>query len=88
MTQATYLFRSGKNFPPLRAISASIGAVFGLGFPPFRGGPFRYLDSLGAGRVLERLSAYQERFGPRFTPAPMLTDLARSGGKFFPDRKR
>ena len=62
--------------------------MFGLGWPPFRGGPFRYADSLGAPRVVERLSAYQERFGPRFTPAPMLVEMARGGGKFFPETNR
>jgi 3-hydroxyacyl-CoA dehydrogenase/enoyl-CoA hydratase/3-hydroxybutyryl-CoA epimerase len=64
-----------------------IGAIFGLGWPPFRGGPFRYADSLGAEHILARLAAYQERFGVRFTPAPMLTELARTGGKFFQDQR-
>ena len=70
------------------ARDGDVGAVFGLGWPPFRGGPFRYADSLGAGRVVERLTAYQERFGPRFTPAPLLLQLSRSGGKFFPEKTR
>ncbi|HWE23425.1 MAG TPA: fatty acid oxidation complex subunit alpha FadJ [Myxococcales bacterium] len=60
-----------------------VGAIFGLGWPPFRGGPFRYADSLGAEHVVQRLTSYQERFGVRFTPAPKLVELARSGGKFF-----
>ncbi len=59
-----------------------IGAVFGLGFPPFRGGPFRYADTLGAAPVVERLRRYQDRFGLRFAPAPKLLELAASGGKF------
>ena len=59
-----------------------VGAIFGLGWPPFRGGPFRYADTLGAAHVVQRLQAYQQRFGRRFTPAPMLLDLARSGGRF------
>ena len=65
------------------ARDGDIGAIFGLGWPPFRGGPFRYADTLGAGHVVERLGAYQARFGVRFTPAPMLLQLSRSGGKFF-----
>jgi 3-hydroxyacyl-CoA dehydrogenase/enoyl-CoA hydratase/3-hydroxybutyryl-CoA epimerase len=32
-----------------------VGAIFGLGFPPFRGGPFRYVDTLGAAEVLRRV---------------------------------
>ena len=67
------------------ARDGDVGAVFGLGWPPFRGGPFRYADSLGAAHVVERLSVYEERFGPRFAPAPMLVELARTGGKFWRD---
>jgi 3-hydroxyacyl-CoA dehydrogenase/enoyl-CoA hydratase/3-hydroxybutyryl-CoA epimerase len=60
-----------------------IGAVFGLGFPPFLGGPFRYVDALGAGDVVERLKALVEAHGSRFTPAPSLLALAEAGGRFF-----
>jgi len=49
-----------------------IGAVFGLGFPPFRGGPFRYIDSVGAGRIVEELEDLHARFAPRFRPAEVL----------------
>lgn len=49
-----------------------IGAMFGLGFPPHSGGPFRYVDRLGAAAVVARLEALAERHGPRFTPAPIL----------------
>ena len=59
-----------------------IGAIFGLGFPPFRGGPFRLADSVGPAEILNRLEAYEERFGARFSPAPMLRKLAESDGKF------
>jgi 3-hydroxyacyl-CoA dehydrogenase/enoyl-CoA hydratase/3-hydroxybutyryl-CoA epimerase len=59
-----------------------VGAVFGLGFPPFLGGPFRYLDHLGArfaASVLERL---RTAHGERFAPARMLADMAREGRSF------
>lgn len=60
-----------------------VGAIFGLGFPPFVGGPLRYVDALGAGKILQRTEHFQERFGARFTPAPMLLDLVKSGKKFY-----
>src|SRR5438874_2768475 len=66
------------------ARDGDVGAVFGLGWPPFRGGPLRYADSLGAAQVVERLRRYQDKFGVRFTPAPKLVQLAGSGGKFHP----
>ena len=59
-----------------------IGAIFGLGFPPFRGGPFRYVDTVGAAEVLKRIEGYEARFGKRWTPAPVLVEYAKSGKKF------
>jgi 3-hydroxyacyl-CoA dehydrogenase / enoyl-CoA hydratase / 3-hydroxybutyryl-CoA epimerase len=69
------------------ARDGDIGAIFGLGWPPFRGGPFRYADSLGTSHLVERLLAYQSRFGARFQPAPLLSEMARTGAKFH-DRMR
>ena len=60
-----------------------IGAVFGLGFPPFRGGPFRYADTLGVANVVDKLRRWQDKFGVRFTPAPLLVEMALAGKKFF-----
>jgi 3-hydroxyacyl-CoA dehydrogenase/enoyl-CoA hydratase/3-hydroxybutyryl-CoA epimerase len=65
------------------ARDGDIGAVFGLGWPPFRGGPFRYADALGAQTVVDRMRRYQERFGARFAPAPLLVEMGKTGRKFF-----
>lgn len=60
-----------------------VGAILGLGFPPFRGGPFRYADTLGAATLLKRLDALEERHGERFKPAALLRDNARSETAFY-----
>ena len=60
-----------------------VGAVLGLGFPPFLGGPFRYIDTVGAGDAVIRLERLAEKFGERFTPAQILTDKAMSGETFY-----
>jgi len=70
------------------ARDGDVGAIFGLGWPPFRGGPFRYADSLGTSHLVERLAAYQARFGTRFQPAPLLAEMARTGRKFHPSAPR
>ncbi|MBI4510099.1 MAG: fatty acid oxidation complex subunit alpha FadJ [Deltaproteobacteria bacterium] len=61
-----------------------IGAIFGLGFPPFRGGPFRWLDSEGIREVVARLDRLAQAHGPRYEAAPILRDYARSGKEFYP----
>ena len=61
-----------------------IGAVFGLGFPPFRGGPFRYMDAVGIDEVVRRLSLLDSRFPGRFTPAGLLRERARAARRFYP----
>ena len=54
----------------------------GLGFPPFRGGPFWRIDMEGAGKIVDRLDALAERHGERFAAAQILRDHAESGKKF------
>ncbi len=68
------------------ARDGDIGAIFGLGFPPFRGGPFRYVDALGAAEVLKRIEAYHGRFGGRWKPAPVLVEMARENRRFYDER--
>jgi 3-hydroxyacyl-CoA dehydrogenase/enoyl-CoA hydratase/3-hydroxybutyryl-CoA epimerase len=60
-----------------------IGAVFGLGFPPFLGGPFRHIDSLGFPMLLSRMNMLAERYGPRFSPAQIIRDRAATNQKFY-----
>jgi 3-hydroxyacyl-CoA dehydrogenase/enoyl-CoA hydratase/3-hydroxybutyryl-CoA epimerase len=64
------------------ARDGDVGAIFGLGFPAFRGGPFHYLDVLGVAEVVRRLQAYADLLGPRFAPAPVLMEMAKAGGSF------
>jgi 3-hydroxyacyl-CoA dehydrogenase/enoyl-CoA hydratase/3-hydroxybutyryl-CoA epimerase len=61
-----------------------IGAVFGIGFPPFRGGPFRFIDRTGADAVVATLDALEREFPGRYQAAPMLREMASRGGRFYP----
>lgn len=67
------------------ARDGDVGAIFGLGFPPFRGGPFRYADAVGARKLVERLEALEKKHGLRFRPARVLVDMARDGSRFYAD---
>ena len=60
-----------------------IGAVFGLGFPPFEGGPFRYIDHIGAANFVATLESLEKICGKRFSPPQILKDMAQSGKKFY-----
>ncbi|MGH7651013.1 MAG: fatty acid oxidation complex subunit alpha FadJ [Gemmatimonadaceae bacterium] len=60
-----------------------VGAVFGIGFPPFRGGPFRYMDTLGVKIVVQRLEDLNARFPGRFEPADLLLDMSRQNQSFY-----
>ncbi|MFZ5624188.1 MAG: 3-hydroxyacyl-CoA dehydrogenase NAD-binding domain-containing protein, partial [Gemmatimonadota bacterium] len=59
-----------------------IGAIFGIGFPPFRGGPLRLLDDLGAANVVATLERLAAAHGPRFMPCETLVAMAREGRRF------
>ena len=79
VNEAAYCLHEGILFEPC---AGDLGAVFGIGFPPMRGGPFQYVDSVGAEHVVKRLSALRESLGRRFEPCPNLVALAASGGRF------
>jgi 3-hydroxyacyl-CoA dehydrogenase/enoyl-CoA hydratase/3-hydroxybutyryl-CoA epimerase len=66
------------------ARDGDIGAVFGIGFPPFRGGPFRHIDSVGLAEVVKQLEALDAKYPGRFTPAKLLVEMAREGKTFYP----
>ena len=60
-----------------------LGAVFGFGFPPFRGGPFFLVDQMGAAAFVARLRQLEERHGARFAPPASLVAMAESGERFY-----
>ena len=62
-----------------------VGAVFGFGFPPFRGGPFRYMDTVGVAQIVRQLEELNDRFPGRFEPAELLVSMARRGERFYPE---
>jgi 3-hydroxyacyl-CoA dehydrogenase/enoyl-CoA hydratase/3-hydroxybutyryl-CoA epimerase len=61
-----------------------IGAVFGIGFPPFRGGPLRAVDAIGAAALVQRLDALNARFPGRYAPAAKLAAMAANNETFYP----
>jgi len=64
-------------------VDGDLGAILGLGFPPFTGGPFRYLDFAGMDNVVDRMNQFADEIDVRFKPAPLLVDMAKSGKKFY-----
>jgi 3-hydroxyacyl-CoA dehydrogenase/enoyl-CoA hydratase/3-hydroxybutyryl-CoA epimerase len=59
-----------------------LGAIFGWGFAPFTGGPFSFVDTLGAGAVVAKLDALEAAHGPRFAPPLLLRRMAADGQTF------
>ena len=55
----------------------------GYGFPPFRGGPMFYADTVGLKNVLAAIEKFQKGYqGKQWEPAPLLVKLAKEGRKF------
>jgi 3-hydroxyacyl-CoA dehydrogenase/enoyl-CoA hydratase/3-hydroxybutyryl-CoA epimerase len=65
------------------ARDGDIGAIFGIGFPPFLGGPFHYMDSIGIAELVDKLERHQDKFGERFAPCELLIAMAKEDKKFY-----
>ncbi|WP_040260721.1 fatty acid oxidation complex subunit alpha FadB [Pseudomonas massiliensis] len=64
------------------AAEADMGLVYGIGFPPFRGGALRYIDSIGVAEFVAIADRYAE-LGPLYQPTEKLREMARAGQRFF-----
>jgi len=65
------------------ARDGDIGAIFGIGFPPFLGGPFNYIDTLSAEVIVKRLNQWANELGDRFKPCQALITMAENGTKYY-----
>lgn len=65
------------------ARDGDIGAIFGIGFPPFLGGPFHYIDMLGAEVIVNKLNLWSSELGERFKPCQALITMAETGNKYY-----
>uniref|UniRef100_A0A915PQF1 Trifunctional enzyme subunit alpha, mitochondrial n=1 Tax=Setaria digitata TaxID=48799 RepID=A0A915PQF1_9BILA len=61
-------------------------SVFGIGFPPFWGGPFRFVDMYGADKLISNMSRYAEAYSSeQFKPAQIIQDHAKRNTRFYPE---
>ncbi|CAH0540745.1 fatty acid oxidation complex subunit alpha FadJ [Vibrio marisflavi] len=65
------------------ARDGDIGAIFGIGFPPFLGGPFKYMDQLGLKTLIELMNDHAQKYGDVFAPCDGLLTRAGKGETFY-----
>ncbi len=61
---------------------ADMGLIYGIGFPPFRGGALRYIDSFGMEEFCRIADQYAD-LGPLYHPTDKMRDMAKKGDKYF-----
>ncbi len=81
LNEAAYALDEGLIGSPAEG---DIGAIYGFGYPPFRGGPFWAMDQVGLPAMVERLQQLAKKHGPRFTPAPGLVKMADANRRYIP----
>jgi len=64
------------------AAEADMGLIYGIGFPPFRGGALRYIDSIGVAEFVAMADKYAD-LGPLYQPTAKLREMAANGQRFY-----
>ncbi|SDM69242.1 3-hydroxyacyl-CoA dehydrogenase / enoyl-CoA hydratase / 3-hydroxybutyryl-CoA epimerase / enoyl-CoA isomerase [Franzmannia pantelleriensis] len=62
---------------------ADMALIYGIGFPPFRGGALRYIDAMGVAAFVELADGLAEELGPLYAPTDKLREMAKSGDTFY-----
>lgn len=65
------------------ARDGDVGAIFGIGFPPFLGGPLRYIDNIGAQSLVAQLTQWSKQHGERYAPCEALIAMAESNASYY-----
>jgi 3-hydroxyacyl-CoA dehydrogenase/enoyl-CoA hydratase/3-hydroxybutyryl-CoA epimerase len=65
------------------ARDGDVGTIFGIGFPPFLGGPFRYIDKVGAKKIVAQLTQWVNEHGQRYTPCDALINMAEQDKTYY-----
>ncbi len=81
INEAAYILQEGI---VSHARYVDLGLIFGIGFPPFRGGLLRYADSEGPDRILRAIEGFASSVDQdRYKPAQLLIDLVKNKKKFY-----
>ncbi|MDX5378637.1 MAG: fatty acid oxidation complex subunit alpha FadB [Halomonas sp.] len=62
---------------------ADMALIYGIGFPPFRGGALRYIDAMGVAEFVKLADGLAEELGPLYAPTDKLRRMAESGERFY-----
>ena len=63
-------------------IEADMGLILGIGFPTFRGGALRYIDSIGVKAFCDIADKYTE-LGDAYKPTDQMQTKAAAGEKYY-----
>jgi 3-hydroxyacyl-CoA dehydrogenase/enoyl-CoA hydratase/carnithine racemase len=80
INEAAYIIQEGICDRPQ---DMDLAIIYGLGFPPYRGGILRYADAWGIRNVYEHLVKLEKEYGVRLKPASLLKEMAESGRTFY-----
>lgn len=64
------------------ARDANVGSVLGIGFPRWTGGTLQYINAVGLAAFVRRANELADRYGERFRPCDLLSQMARQGNTF------